>query len=76
MDDVFRSSSMFGAPTIGQAAVQWANDNKSRKSIKRDIQDLESVFQFIADQPLRSVHQLTLSLIFKVEKTTESLAAR
>ena len=77
MDDVFRSSSIFGAPTItfGQAAVQWANDISLAKH-QRDIQDFESVFQFIADQPLRSVHQLTLSLIFKVEKSTESLAAR
>ena len=62
MADVVRSGSMFGAPTITfeQAALQWATDHMSRKSIERDIQDLESVLQFIADQPLRSVHQLTL----------------
>ena len=46
--------------SFGEAAVKWATDNRDRKSIDRDIQDIEVVLPLLGELPLRAIHQRTL----------------
>lgn len=46
--------------SFGTAAVKWATDNQDRKSIDRDIQDIELVLPLLGELPLRAIHQRTL----------------
>jgi integrase len=57
----FRDSS-WHRPEIsfGKAAVKWAADNQDRKSIDRDIQDIDLVLPMLGDLPLRAIHQRAL----------------
>ena len=42
--------------SFGTAAVKWATDNQDRKSIDRDIQDIELVLPLLGELPLRAIH--------------------
>jgi len=46
--------------SFGEAAVKWATDNRDRKSIDRDIQDIKLVLPLLENLPLRAIHQRTL----------------
>ena len=56
-----RDSSWHGPKiSFGEAAVKWATDNRDRKSIDRDIQDIKVVLPHLGELPLRAIHQRTL----------------
>ena len=57
----FRDSSWYRPEiSFGKAAVKWAADNQDRKSIDRDIQDIDLVLPMLGDLPLRAIHRRAL----------------